>query len=102
MEATYNFEISPPSQDVKIIIKENDTNGLFLVASFIGDKFLFNQTNLFKCLFYYPMMSFKIIAGIHWEALRIWLKGVPFYAHKTAISRVRVTTIDTNSEGDQN
>ena len=48
------------------------------------------------------MMSLKIIAGIHWEALKLCLKGVPFYAHKTAISRVRVTTIDTNSEGDQN
>ena len=102
MEATYNFEISPPSQDVKIIIKEDDINGVFLVASFIGDKFLFNQTNLFKCLFYYPMMSLKIIAGIHWEALRLWLKGVPFYPHKTAISRVRVSTADTNSKGDHN
>ena len=48
------------------------------------------------------MMSLKIIAGIHWEALKLCLKGVPFYAHKTAVSRVRVTTIDTNSKGDQN
>ena len=102
MEATYNFEITPPDHEVKIVIKENDGSGILLVASFIGDKFSFSQTNLFKCLFYYPMMSLKIIAGIHWEALRLWLKGVPFYPHKTAISRVRVSTADTSSKGDHN
>jgi hypothetical protein len=100
MEATYNFEITPPAGEVKIVIKENDENGILLVASFIGDKFSFNQTNLFKCLLYYPMMSLKIIGGIHWEALRLWLKGVPFYPHKPRVSRVRVGTVDTNSKGD--
>ena len=101
MNADYNFEITPPKKTVEIVIKESDQEGIFLIASFIGEKFSFNQKNLFKCLFYYPMMSLKIMGGIHWEALRLWSKGVPFHPHKSAISRVTVSTVESNSKGNQ-
>jgi DUF1365 family protein len=29
----------------------------------------------------FPLMSFKVITMIHWQALRLWLKRVPFHAH---------------------
>lgn len=29
----------------------------------------------------YPLMSLQVVAGIHWQALRLWLKGVPLHAH---------------------
>ena len=25
-----------------------------------------------------PLMTFKVIAGIHWEALKMWVKGVRY------------------------
>jgi DUF1365 family protein len=33
-------------------------------------------------------MTVKIMAGIHWEALRLWLKGVPLYRHQKAKQRI--------------
>ena len=29
----------------------------------------------------YPLMTLQVIAAIHWQALRLWLKGVPVHTH---------------------
>jgi hypothetical protein len=39
-------------------------------------------------LFAYPLMSLKVTAAIHFEALRLWLKGVPVFRHSKAARRV--------------
>ena len=98
MDANYRFEISPPTDEVKIIIKEDDDEGLFLIASFIGKSATFNKVNLFKCLLYYPMQSIKIMGGIHLEAIKLWLKGFRYYPHKPVSSQVIVSNINSNSK----
>jgi len=45
-----------------------------------------NTASLAGALIGFPWMSVKVIAAIHWEALRLWLKGVPVF-HKPSISR---------------
>lgn len=37
--------------------------------------------NLNKILFRFPFMTAKVVLAIYWQALRLWLKGVPVYAH---------------------
>jgi DUF1365 family protein len=38
-------------------------------------------TNLTAILLRYPFMTMKVCAAIYWQALRLWLKGVPFHSH---------------------
>jgi hypothetical protein len=37
--------------------------------------------NLTRVLMSYPPMTLKVIGMIHWQALRLWLKGARFYVH---------------------
>jgi DUF1365 family protein len=34
-----------------------------------------------KVFFQFPLMSYKVSAGIYWQAFKLWLKGVPFHSH---------------------
>ncbi len=34
-----------------------------------------------RCLLNHPWMSGKVVAGIYWQALRLWMKKVPFFSH---------------------
>lgn len=39
------------------------------------------RAGLVRALFSYPFLTLRVIAAIHWQALRLWLKGTPFYGH---------------------
>jgi uncharacterized protein len=45
---------------------------------------------LLKVLLAYPLITLKVIAAIHWQALRLWLKRVPVHAHRPKLENPRV------------
>ncbi|MCY1665159.1 DUF1365 domain-containing protein [Rhizobium sp. SL86] len=88
MDCTYDFDIAPPTERVKISISERDQEGKLLYASFSGERSPLTDATLSRALFAYPLMTMKVMAGIHWEALRLWLKGVPIHRHRPAENRI--------------
>jgi DUF1365 family protein len=84
MDCTYNFRIEPPEASVLIAIAERDADGLLLSASFWGKRQELTDRSLLGAFLRYPLMTFKVTAAIHWEALRLWLKGVRYIARKPA------------------
>ena len=56
-----------------------------LVALQEGVRVDLNNKNLIKNYFFHPLMSFKIILAIHFEAFRLWIKGVKFIKKKIKI-----------------
>ena len=88
MGTTYNFRIVPPSDRINVAIRQEDAEGLFFVASFRGDRSPFNRRSLIGCLLAFPFLTLKVTAGIHWEALLLWAKGLPVFSHTPAIRAV--------------
>jgi uncharacterized protein len=76
MAMRYRFRVLPPGDCVKLRILETDSEGPLLAATFSGRRCALNTLALLRSFFELPVVTVKIIAAIHWEALRLWLKGV--------------------------
>ena len=76
MPMRYRFRVSPPSGDVKLRILETDRTGPLLAATFHGVRRPLSSGQLLRSFFALPLVTLKIVAAIHWEALRLWVKGV--------------------------
>jgi uncharacterized protein len=75
MAMRYHFRVSPPADDVKLRILETDREGPLLAATFHGRRRALATPALLRAFFALPLVTFKIVAAIHWQALRLWLKG---------------------------
>ena len=85
MECKYYFRALNPSDKISVIIDQRDNDGKLLYASQDGNSKEFNEKNLIISFIRHPLMTFKIIAAIHYEALKLWLKGVKIVKKKFKI-----------------
>lgn len=79
MDARYHFRVMPPGRTVKLRIHETEAGEALLAATFTGTARDFSTSGLIGCLLKIPAMTWKIMAGIHWEAMKLWLKGARFH-----------------------
>lgn len=75
MTMRYHFRVSPPAAQVKLRILETDRSGPLLAATFNGYRRSLTTAALVRSFVALPLVTFKIVAAIHWEALRLWVKG---------------------------
>ena len=79
MALRYAFEVSPPGEDVRVAIQVSDTDGLLLNTAFAGRRAELTDRALLAAFFGAPLLALKVLAAIHWEGLRTWLKGSGFH-----------------------
>jgi DUF1365 family protein len=75
MAMRYHFRVSPPADTVKVRILETDKDGPLLSATFHGERQPLTSRALLRSFVLLPFVTLKILAAIHWEALRLALKG---------------------------
>ena len=78
MNCIYFFRILKPGNKISVIIDQNDEDGKILYASQDGVKSELTNVNLIKSYLKHPLMTFKIILAIHFEAFKLWSKGIKF------------------------
>jgi DUF1365 family protein len=93
MDATYEFAIRNPGQDLSIAIRESDPEGLVLTAVQTGKRRSLTTWQAAKAVLGHPLMNLKIVAAIHAEALGIWAKGARF-VEKPVASSTRVSAAE--------
>jgi|TARA_B110000438_G_C15762940_1_gene628172 DUF1365 family protein len=86
MDTFYNFRLTEPNEQLKILIKQTDNKDKVLTASQFGKKQLMSTKQLCINFCMHPLMTFKIILAIHFEALRLWKKGAIFQRKKVKTS----------------
>jgi len=75
-DMVYSFSVVPPGEDLSVSVIGRDTEGPLIVAELAAIRQELSDAALARAFCAYPLLTLKVIAGIHWEALLIWLKGV--------------------------
>ena len=76
MEGRYEFRLTAPAERLAVHIRQSDRDGPILHANLEGERAPLTDATLARAFLRYPLMTVKVIAGIHWEALRLWRKGL--------------------------
>ena len=91
MDCIYFFRLLRPGNKISVIIDQNDKEGKILYASQDGVKSDLTNRNLIKSYLKHPLMTFKIILAIHFEAFKIWTKGIKLIKKRIKIKN-NITT----------
>ena len=85
MDCNYFFRILNPGNKLSVIIDHYDQEGKILFASQDGVRSDLTNKNLMNSYLKHPLMTFKIISAIHFEAFKLWIKGIKFVKKKLKI-----------------
>jgi len=85
---TYHFRMNIPGDTLTWRILETDADGPLLAATYAATAETLTTGSISRNLLRIPLLTWKIVAGIHFEALRLWLKGVAYIPHSVAPERV--------------
>ena len=74
----YEFRFAYSEEKIGVWINHHDADGLLLTTSMIGTRHDLTSRALFFCFFRYPLVTIKVIGLIHYQALRLVLKGIRY------------------------
>ena len=95
MALTYDFTVHAPDAAVSVVVAVRRGDTPILTASFAGTRRPLTDTALFKAWITHPLLTWKVMFGIHWEALLGMLKGARYRerdkppAHPVTLGRAR-------------
>lgn len=84
MDQTYTFTIRPPGERLSINIRQRDDTGPWLIATQTGQRRPLTDAQILYSWIRHPLMTFKVFAAIHWQALKLAIKGARFTPYRGA------------------
>lgn len=81
LDGRYAVHVRDDADGVQIAIALRQDNAMVLSTSLVLERRPLTDRNLLRLLVRYPFMTQRTIGLIHWHALRLWLRGAPFFRH---------------------
>lgn len=80
MDTEFEFRYKIPAEKLNIQINVKDQQGKkFLITTLNGNQKKLSDGRLFSYIFRFPFVTLKVIFGIHWQAMKLWLKKIPYH-----------------------
>ena len=91
MEQTYQFTLLPPDDNLRLRIRQSGDAGETLIATHTATSSPLTDGALIRAFILHPLLSFRVIALIHWHALRLALKKIPFLSYTGGLDDTKTT-----------
>lgn len=76
LDLEFDFRFDLPGDRLRLLIDDYRGQEKELVSTLSGTRIPLTDNTLFRFTLKYPLLTLKVILGIHWEAFRIWRKGI--------------------------
>ena len=81
MDVDYDWRFGAPDEVLTVHMANMREGRKLFDATLVLQRREISPSALTAVLLKFPLMTLKVIAGVHWQALRLWLKGVSFHDH---------------------
>ncbi len=81
MKLHYDWRLREPGDTLNIHMNNFEGRQKLFDATLTLRRLDVSSKNLARVLFQYPFMTLKVVGAIHWQALRLWMKGAPVHTH---------------------
>ncbi|MEI6533895.1 MAG: DUF1365 domain-containing protein [Verrucomicrobiaceae bacterium] len=79
LDFSFDFKLELPSDKLDIHIDDHSREARTLLTALTGKRRQLTAASLFWCAIKYPLLTLRVIFLIHWNALRLWLKRIPWH-----------------------
>ncbi len=80
LDDEFDFKLEIPQEKLNIKIDDYRQGERFFMSTLTGAKEPLTSWSAFKAFMRFPMVTLQVIILIHWQALKLWIKKVPFYS----------------------
>ena len=85
LEMQYQWHSTTPAKTLSIHLENWSCDEKKMDATLSLTRQPLNKTNMHSILIHFPWMTVKVVTAIYWQALKLWLKGVPIFNHHKKI-----------------
>ena len=78
MDLRYDFGVHLPGEKLSVFIRASKGDEIVMTACLTGERRPLTDTMLLRLFIAMPVVTLKVIGAIHWQAVRLWLKGFRF------------------------
>lgn len=85
MARNYAWRFNEPADQIRVHMAVHEDGRREFDATLHLQRRPLDKTGLARALVRYPLMTAQVMAGIHWQALRLWCKGAPVHSHPALV-----------------
>lgn len=91
MEQRYRFRLRAPGERLNFAMQQGSGSEPLLFVHLRGERVTLSNATLGRALLSYPVLTWKVLGAIHWQAFRLWRKGAVFHPRPKSKAGTRST-----------